>query len=161
MIDVLTGLSILRGVPGHVRSDNCPEVVVVRAVRDRIDAVGAKTTFNEPRSAWENGCRENFDLKVRDELLNGERSSSLAEARVIIAAWRVYCQTAGPTLRRAIDRQFRRPFAGRPAMADHPRPNLYIGAEARHELRPKTDNPIGAGHVRGRLGGGGPAPGRT
>ena len=49
VIDVLTGLFILRGVPGHVRSDNGPEFVA-KAVRDWIDAVGAKTAFIEPGS---------------------------------------------------------------------------------------------------------------
>ena len=47
VIDVLTDLFILRGVPGHVRSDNGPEFVA-KAVRGRIEAVGAKTAFIEP-----------------------------------------------------------------------------------------------------------------
>ncbi|MCW2305295.1 hypothetical protein M2324_003716 [Rhodovulum sulfidophilum] len=52
VIDVLTELFVLRAVPGHVRSDNGPEVIA-RAVRDRINAVGAKTAFIEPGSPWE------------------------------------------------------------------------------------------------------------
>ena len=47
VIDVLTDLFIRRGVPGHIRSDNGPEFVA-KAVRDWIDAVGAKTAFIEP-----------------------------------------------------------------------------------------------------------------
>lgn len=39
VIDVLSDLFILRGVPGHVRSDNGPEFVA-KAVRDWITAVG-------------------------------------------------------------------------------------------------------------------------
>lgn len=57
VIDVLTDLFILRGVPGHVRSDNGPEFIA-KAVRDWIDAVGAKTAFIEPGSPWENGYCE-------------------------------------------------------------------------------------------------------
>jgi transposase InsO family protein len=95
VIDVLTDLFILRGVPGHVRSDNGPEFVA-KAVRDWIDAVGAKTAFIEPGSPWENGYCESFNSKLRDELLNGEIFYSLAEARVVIEAWRVHYNTARP-----------------------------------------------------------------
>jgi putative transposase len=42
VIDVLSDLFILRGVPGHIRSDNGPEFVA-QAVRAWISAVGAKT----------------------------------------------------------------------------------------------------------------------
>jgi putative transposase len=95
VIDVLTDLFILRGVPGHVRSDNGPEFIA-KAVRDWIDAVGAKTAFIEPGSPWENGYCEGFNSKLRDELLNGEIFYSLAEARVVIEAWRVHYNTARP-----------------------------------------------------------------
>ena len=95
VIDVLTDLFILRGVPGHVRSDNGPEFMA-KAVRDWIDAVGAKTAFIEPGSPWENGYCESFNSKLRDELLNGEIFYSLAEARVVIEAWRVHYNTVRP-----------------------------------------------------------------
>jgi putative transposase len=42
VIDVLSDLFIMRGVPGHVRSDNGPEFVA-KAVQDWIGAVGAKS----------------------------------------------------------------------------------------------------------------------
>ena len=48
MIDVLSDLFILRGVPGHIRSDNGPEFVA-KAVQEWIAAVGAKTAYIEPR----------------------------------------------------------------------------------------------------------------
>jgi len=50
VIDVLSDLFILRGVPCHVRSDNGPEFVA-RAVREWIAAVGAKTAFIQPRQS--------------------------------------------------------------------------------------------------------------
>ena len=68
VIDVLSDLFILRGVPGHVRSDNGPEFVA-KAVREWITALGAKTAFIEPGSPWENGYCESFNSKLRDELL--------------------------------------------------------------------------------------------
>ena len=95
VIDVLTDLFILRGVPGHVRSDNGPEFIA-KAVRDWIDAVGAKTAFIEPGSPWENGYCESFNSKLRDELLDGEIFYSLAEALVVIEAWRVHYNTVRP-----------------------------------------------------------------
>ncbi|TFL15991.1 IS3 family transposase [Jannaschia formosa] len=95
VIDVLPDLFILRGVPGHVRSDNGPEFIA-KAVRDWIAAVGAKTAFIEPGSPWENGYCESFNSKLRDELLNGEIFHSLAEARVVIEAWRVHYNTVWP-----------------------------------------------------------------
>ena len=49
VIDVLSDLFILRGVPGHIRSDNGPEFIA-KAVREWIAAVGAKTAFIEPGS---------------------------------------------------------------------------------------------------------------
>jgi putative transposase len=40
VIDMLTDLFILRGVPGHIRSDNGPEFIA-KAVQNWIAAVGA------------------------------------------------------------------------------------------------------------------------
>jgi transposase InsO family protein len=87
VIDVLTDLFILRGVPGHVRSDNGPEFIA-KAVRDWITLVGARTAYIEPGSPWENGYCESFNSKLRDELLNGEIFYSLKEARIVIESWR-------------------------------------------------------------------------
>ena len=95
VIDVLSDLFILRGVPGHVRSDNGPEFVA-KSVREWITAVGAKTAFIEPGSPWENGYCESFNSKLRDELLNGEIFYSLAEARIIIEGWRQHYNTKRP-----------------------------------------------------------------
>jgi transposase InsO family protein len=95
VIDVLSDLFILRSVPGHVRSDNGPEFIA-KAVREWIAAVGAKTAFIEPGSPWENGYCESFNSKLRDELLNSEIFYSLAEAKVIIEAWRRYYNTERP-----------------------------------------------------------------
>ncbi|MBB4000244.1 transposase InsO family protein [Aureimonas pseudogalii] len=95
VIDVLSDLFILRGVPGHVRSDNGPEFVA-KAVREWITAVGAQTAFIEPGSPWENGYCESFNSKLRDELLNGEIFYSLAEARIVIESWRQHYNTRRP-----------------------------------------------------------------
>ena len=50
IIDVLSDLFILRGVPGHIRSDNGPEFIA-KAVQDWIAAVGARTAYIAPGAA--------------------------------------------------------------------------------------------------------------
>ena len=70
VIDALTDLFILRGIPGHIRSDG-PEFVA-KALREWIGAVRASTAYIEPGSPWENGYCESFNSKLRDQLLNGE-----------------------------------------------------------------------------------------
>ena len=88
VIDVLTDLFILRGVPAFIRSDNGPEFVA-EAVRKWISAVGAKTAYIEPGSPWENAYCESFNSRFRDELLNRELFTSLAEAGVITEDYRL------------------------------------------------------------------------
>lgn len=95
VIDVLSDMCIMRGVPGHVRSDNGPEFVA-KAVQDWIRAVGAKTAYIEPGSPWENGYCESFNSKLRDELLDGEIFYTLEEARVIIENWRRHYNEVRP-----------------------------------------------------------------
>ncbi len=95
VIDVLSDLFILRGVPEYVRSDNGPEFVA-NAVQEWIKAVGAKTAYITPGSPWENGFIESFNARLRDELLDGEIFYSLKEARVVIESWRRYYNTERP-----------------------------------------------------------------
>ena len=52
VIDVLSDLFSLRGVPGHIRWDNGPEFMA-KAVQDWIAAVGSTTAYIEPGSPWE------------------------------------------------------------------------------------------------------------
>jgi putative transposase len=95
VIDVLSDLFILRGVPTHIRSDNGPEFVA-KAVQDWIAAVGAKTAYIAPGSPWENGYVESFNARLRDELLDGEIFYSLREAQIIIESWRRHYNTVRP-----------------------------------------------------------------
>jgi putative transposase len=95
VIEVLSDLFILRGVPAHIRSDNGPEFVA-QAVRDWVSAVGAKTAYIEPGSPWENGYCESFNSKLRDELLKGEIFYTLKEVKIVIESWRRHYNTARP-----------------------------------------------------------------
>jgi transposase InsO family protein len=95
VIDVLSDLFILRGVPTYIRSDNGPEFVA-KAVQRWIGAVGATTAYIAPGSPWENGYIESFNARLRDELLDGEIFYSLAEARILIESWRRFYNTLRP-----------------------------------------------------------------
>ena len=94
-IDVLSDLFMLRGVPGHISSDNGPEFVA-KAVQEWIRAMGAKTAYIMPGSPWENGFIEYFNARLRDELLDGEIFYSLAKARIIGESWRRHYNTIRP-----------------------------------------------------------------
>ena len=61
VIDLLSDLVILRGVPGHIRSEHGPEFVA--KVQE-----GARTAYIAPGSPWENGYVESFNARLRDEL---------------------------------------------------------------------------------------------
>ena len=75
VIDILSDLFILRGIPGHIRSDNGPEFVA-EAVQKWIAAVGAKTAYIERGSPWENGYIESFNARLAMSC-SMERSSTL------------------------------------------------------------------------------------
>ena len=92
VIDVLTDLFILRGVPAFIRSDNGPEFIA-QAVRDWINA---ETAYIEPGSPLENGYCDRFNTRFRDELLNGEILYTLREAQIIIEEWRKHYNTKRP-----------------------------------------------------------------
>ncbi len=95
VIDVLSDLFILRGVPGHIRSDNGPEFIA-KAVQAWIAAVGAKTAYIAPGSPWENGYIESFNARLRDELLDGEIFYTLKEAQIVIESWRRHYNAVRP-----------------------------------------------------------------
>ena len=95
VIDVLSELFVLRGVPGHIRSDNGPEFIA-EAVQNWITAVGSKTAYIAPGGPWENGYVESFNARLRDELLNGEIFYSLREAQIVIESWRRHYNAVRP-----------------------------------------------------------------
>ena len=76
----LTELFTIHGPPEHIGSDNGSEFTA-HAVRDWLKRMGVKTLFITPGSPWENGYAESFFSRLRDELLNCEEFTNLAEAR--------------------------------------------------------------------------------
>ena len=87
VIEVLSALFIMVGIPEHLRSDNGPELTA-KALRQWLSNLGVNTLFIEPGSPWENGYIESFNGKFRDELLNREIFTTLWEAKVLIEGWR-------------------------------------------------------------------------
>jgi len=87
VLDVLRELLVVRGVPGHIRSDNGPEFIA-HAIRDYLAAAGVGTLYIEPGAPWQNGYAESFHSKLRDELLDAEVFANLAEARSLAARWK-------------------------------------------------------------------------
>ena len=95
VLEFLTELFVLRGVPEHIRSDNGPEFTAA-AVREWLKNVGARTLYIEPGSPWENGYCESFNGKFRDELLNREIFYTLKEVQILIEMWRREYNTVRP-----------------------------------------------------------------
>ena len=75
------------GRPGAFEVDNGPEMTA-HALRDWCEFSRTGTVFIEPGSPWQNPFVESFHSRVRDELLDVEEFSCLAEARVVIKNWR-------------------------------------------------------------------------
>ena len=88
VIEVLSELFAVRGVPEYIRSDNGPEFIAA-AIRSWLTQAGVEALYIEPGSPWENGYAESFHSRLRDELLNGEEFTTLAEARALSTAWRL------------------------------------------------------------------------
>jgi transposase InsO family protein len=69
---------------------------IATTVQKWLAQVGVTTLYITPASPWENGYNESFNGSLRDELLNGEIFYSLAEAKVLIEAWRRHYNTIRP-----------------------------------------------------------------
>jgi len=95
VLETIADLFLIKGVPGHIRSDNGPEFTA-KVIREWLERIGSQTLFIEPGSPWENGYNESFNGKLRDELLNGEIFYTLKEAKVLIEQWRRHYNTVRP-----------------------------------------------------------------
>jgi transposase InsO family protein len=88
VLDVLAELFVVRGVPGHLRSDNGPEFIA-QAVRTWLEQTGSSTLYIAPGAPWENGYAESFHSRLRDELLNVEEFASVGEAKLLAERWQL------------------------------------------------------------------------
>lgn len=88
VITTLRELVAIRGVPKFIRSDNGPEFIA-RRVRAWLEENRVGALYIEPGAPWQNGVGESFNGKLRDECLDLELFTSLAEARVVIGGYRL------------------------------------------------------------------------
>lgn len=86
-VAVLERLAAVRGAPEQIRCDNGPELTA-HGLRDWCRYATTGTAFIDPGAPWQNPYVESFHARVRDELLDVEAFSCLAEARVVVADWR-------------------------------------------------------------------------
>ena len=87
VVRVLEALKQTRGLPRQIRSDNGPEFVS-RAVDQWAYEQGLLWHTIQPGRPMENGYVESFNGRFRDECLNENWFTDLADARVKIAQWK-------------------------------------------------------------------------
>jgi putative transposase len=81
--------------PDFVRCDNGPELTS-NALRDWCRFTGAGPSYIDPGSPWQNPWVESYGGRMREELLAVEQFDSLLEAQVLVADWRIECNTYHP-----------------------------------------------------------------
>ncbi|MCC7426739.1 MAG: transposase family protein [Alphaproteobacteria bacterium] len=147
VLATLTELFVKRGPPVHIRSDQGPEFVAA-AAKAFPGRSGVTARRIEKASPGENGDKESFNGKLRDELLEAELFCTLAEAKVLIEAWRRHCNTerahSTPVYRPPVPEMLGPPsWPGRRSAAE---PDCELGA-------PRPDTGRAAGWRRGRRSG--------
>ncbi len=87
VIQVLEWLFLLRGAPGHLRSDNGPEFVAY-ALQEWLRDRRCNTLYITPGSPWENPFIESFNGTFRSECLDRWVFADGREAQAVIEQWR-------------------------------------------------------------------------
>jgi putative transposase len=87
VIDTLEWLSLVRGLPEYIRSDNGPEFVA-QAIRNWLGENRCQTIYIEPGSPWENPYIESFNGKLRAECLDRYAFANGREAQEVTTGWK-------------------------------------------------------------------------
>jgi len=95
VIDILSRLMRVHGVPHYLRSDNGPEFVSTALLEWATNA-SLQLALIEPGKPWQNGTNESFNGKFRDECLSMEWFRNRLEAKVVIEDWRVHYNEIRP-----------------------------------------------------------------
>jgi putative transposase len=95
VIDVLSKLMRVHGMPKYLRSDNGPEFVS-KALLEWAIKESLQISLIDPGKPWQNGTNEIFNGKFRDECLSMEWFRNRLEAKVIIEDWRTYYNDVRP-----------------------------------------------------------------
>jgi len=84
---ILKRLVAERGAPANLRADNGPELTA-RVLAEWCQSGLTATAYIDPGAPWQNAWVESFNARLRDELLDVEEFSTLAEAQVLAADYR-------------------------------------------------------------------------
>jgi putative transposase len=95
VIDVLSRLMRVHGVPRYLRSDNGPEFVS-KSLLEWAMKESLQIALIDPGKPWQNGTNESFNGKFRDECLSMEWFRNRLEARVVIEDWRKHYNDVRP-----------------------------------------------------------------
>jgi putative transposase len=95
VIAVLARLVGKHGAPTYLRSDNGSEFIA-HAVRAWLAGRKTATYYIGPGSPWQNGFRESFHGRFRDEFLYGTLFANVAESRVLCEGYRREHNTERP-----------------------------------------------------------------
>jgi putative transposase len=87
VLAVLARLIVSHDAPTYLRSDNGPEFIA-EALKVWLATQQTQTAYIEKGSPWQNGFRESFHGRFRDEFLAETLFVSVAEARVLCEAFR-------------------------------------------------------------------------
>ena len=88
-------LFVRLGVPGALRMDNGPEFIATE-MPAWLAARNVLAAYIAPGSPWQNGFRESFHSRLRDELLSASVFENIADARTQTEAFRIMYNTERP-----------------------------------------------------------------
>ncbi len=87
-VAILKRLVTERGsAPANLRADNGPELTA-RVLAEWCESALTATAYIDPGAPWQNAWVESFNARLRDELLDVEEFSTLAEAQLLAADYR-------------------------------------------------------------------------
>ena len=95
VVRVLERLAAIRPLPASIRMDNGPEFIS-KALDAWAYAKGVRLQFIQPGKPTQNAYIESFNGRLREECLNEEVFTSLADARGKIESWRQDYNTLRP-----------------------------------------------------------------
>ena len=95
VVRVLAGLLTSHAAPTYLRSDNGPEFIEA-GLKAWLAEHAIQSAYTEPGHPWQNGVRESFHSRLRDELLDGSVFENVADAQRQLDAWRILYNEVRP-----------------------------------------------------------------
>jgi len=86
-VEVLGALARERGFPAFVRMDNGPELTAA-ALQGWCESSEVETTYIDPGCPWQNPWVESLNGRFRDEVLDCELFTDVADAQLVADEWR-------------------------------------------------------------------------